>query len=77
MSWSGMMPPTMTSTSSSFSFFMSSMMRGQSVMCAPESTDKPDDVHILLQCCSHDLLGRLPQSRVDRLRSPHRETRVR
>ena len=67
MSSSGMIPPPNTTTSSMPRSPMSSASRANSVMCAPESTERPDGVGVLLDDGLDDLLRRLVQAGVDDL----------
>ena len=67
MSAAGITPPPNTTTSPRSRAFSSSMTRGNSVRWAPDSSDSPDGVDVLLQRRLGDLLGRLVQARVDDL----------
>ena len=67
MSASGMIPPAKTSTSPAPWSPRVSMIRGNSVMCAPDRIDKPDGVGVLLDDGRGDLLRRLVQPGVDHL----------
>ena len=61
---SGMMPPANTRTSSRSRARSSSTIFGMSVMCAPDSTDRPTRVGVLLQRRLRHELGRLEQAGV-------------
>ena len=67
MSWLGIVPPTVTTTSPASCSRRSSITRGTRVMCAPERIERPDGVGVLLQHGLDDLLGRLVEAGVDDL----------
>ena len=64
---SGMMPPPNTTMSAASRAASSSVTLANRVMWAPERTDRPDGVGVLLDGRLDDLLGRLVQAGVDDL----------
>ncbi len=67
MSCSGMMPPAKTRMSSAPCSLSSRVISGSSALWAPDRIESPHGVHVLLNGGGGDLLGSLPQARVDHL----------